>query len=111
MNNRTLPMLGSNGQGEIAAEKWHEALLRLSKRHDRDSTIPPFKQTLGTRYCAEFEESSAPAVIEYADEMDELPEIAKEHRRDSWVGVGLAWMFAVCAVLGLLAWKFGWIAQ
>lgn len=89
--NRTPPtMLGSNGQGEVAAEKWHEALLRLSRRQDRDSTIPPDKQTLGTRYSAEFEESSAPIV--WADEID------TERRRD----FTLFWLMLVAIPFGLV---------
>lgn len=98
MNTRLnpLPILGANGRGEEAAETWHAALLRMSKNSDRDSTIPPDKQTLGTKYPCRFEESSAPPV--WADEYD------TERRKDSWVGAGIIGMIVVPAVLGLIKW-------
>jgi lysine/ornithine N-monooxygenase len=100
--NHSLPILGANGQGDKAAELWHEGLLRLSRRNAQQDK----RSSLLTHHdSSEFEESSA--LPEYADEIDPLPKIVRQHRKDSKTFVGMVWLFAFCVVAALLKWKFG----
>lgn len=89
-------MLGSNGAGDKAYQRFHEALKRIA----RDSTIPPDKKTLETHYAERFEESSQ--LPEFVSEMDD------ERKADSAVGTFIIALILFCAVVGYVAWKFNW---
>jgi hypothetical protein len=92
-----LPMI----HGADAHDKFHQAMQRIS----RDSSTPTDKRlALGTKHPDRFAESTS--LPEYADEYD-IPKIIRQHRKDSRVAVRLVWMLAICAVIGLLKWKFG----
>jgi hypothetical protein len=43
----------------------------------------------------------------WADEIDPLPKIVRQHRKDPKTFVRLVWMLAICAVVALLKIKFG----
>jgi hypothetical protein len=87
--------------GEQQTEAYRAEFVR---RRNRIADKPISLQTYYS--SSEFEESSQSAVIEYADEYDELPKIAA----DQWKAVRVVWFLAICIALVLAAYKFGWIA-
>jgi hypothetical protein len=95
---RPLPMQYGDQQSEAYRTEFER---RRARQVCQDKPV-----SLSTHYSAsEFEESSNPIV--WADEIDPLPKIARQHRKDSKVAVGMVWLFAFCVVAALLKWKFG----
>lgn len=82
-----IPIFGAKDSGLEIHNGFHEAMKRLMK----DSTIPPFKQSLGTKYPAEFEESSELPV--FADELDTA------RRNDSKLGLAIIGFLAFSAAI------------